>query len=64
MALGMVAATLIGATAYSNQYKFTMAYEDHLDGAVFEQVKRGRSVDALARAIYYSDAYSAEGRSS
>ena len=64
LAAGMVVATFIAAGASSNQYTFTMAYEDHIDWALFEQVKQGRSVDQLARAAYYSDGYSAEGRSS
>lgn len=62
IAIGMVVGVYAFVHVYTESNKFLMTYEDYLDWVVFQQVKKGRSVDQLARVFYYSDNYSFEGR--
>ena len=45
IAIGMVVGVYVGVHAYTESNKFLMTYEDYLDWVVFQQIKKGRSVD-------------------
>ena len=45
VAVGMVVGVYVFVHAYTESNKFLMTYEDYLDWVVFQQVKKGRSVD-------------------
>ena len=60
----LIFAMVLGVNSLVQLYQFSFKiqpiYEDYHDWLVFQQVKRGRDVEVLARALYKSDVYSVE----
>jgi len=62
VAFGLLVGIGIWIKIYKESFKITVMYESYLDWVIFWHIKRGRSIEDLARMFYCTDVKSNENR--